>query len=534
MTTQLKIALAQLNLHVGDIEGNLQQHKEAIKAARDEHHADLIIFPELSITGYPPEDLLLRPSFIDDALNAVELLIRETKGIYVLVGHPVADNDGCFNACSLFYNGELVARYAKECLPNYGVFDEDRYFIANDQPCVVDIKGVPVGILICHDIWHKNPIQKAAALGAKLIICANASPFSIGKHEERVALLSDQAKDNHVAIAYTNLVGGQDELIFDGGSMVFDADGNITHFADFFTENLLIATVGDTKPAKLTLPSELKRIYDGLVLSVRDYVNKNKIPGVLLGLSGGIDSALTLAIAVDAIGCERVHAVSMPSEFTANMSVEDAEIIARNFNVKLDTISIEKPYHTFLQTLAPKYINDTMNVTHENIQARTRAIILMALSNQSGNIVLSTGNRSELAVGYCTLYGDMAGGFAPLKDIPKTLVYELSNYRNTLSDVIPKRIIERAPSAELSPNQKDQDTLPPYPTLDKILEAYLNESKSVDEIINEGFDKALVMKIIGMVRRNEYKRRQGAIGPRINSKAFGRDWRYPITNGYKN
>lgn len=535
MTTKLKVVLAQLNLHVGDIEGNVKKHIEAANIARDKYQADLIIFPELSITGYPPEDLLLRESFISDAMHAADTLMHDIQGIHALIGHPSDSDDGFFNSCSLIYNGKLLGHYSKECLPNYGVFDEHRYFIANDEPCVVDIKGVPVGILICHDIWHDAPAEKAVQQGAKLIICANASPFVISKHEERVDILSEQAQKNNVAIAYTNLVGGQDELIFDGGSMVFDASGEMTHFAGFFNEKLMVAEIDinqTVKPDVIQVPDTISRVYDGIVLGVRDYINKNHLPGVLVGLSGGIDSALTLAIAADALGNNRVHAVSMPSEFTADMSIEDAGIIANNLGVKLDTISIESSYKNFLKTLTPEFISTKMDVTHENIQARCRAIILMALSNQTGNLVLTTGNRSEMAVGYCTLYGDMAGGFAPLKDVPKTLVYELANYRNTLGHVIPRRVIERAPSAELSPNQTDQDTLPPYPVLDVILDAYLNECESVEEIIKKGLNKDMVESIVKMIRRNEYKRRQSAIGPRINYQAFGRDWRYPITNGY--
>lgn len=552
MTQKLKIVLAQLNLTVGDIKGNLQKHIDAANKARDEHQADIIIFPELSITGYPPEDLLLRESFVREAMAAVEVLTHGVTDIYMLFGHPYPGKNGLLNSCSLVKDGVVLGHYAKQYLPNYGVFDEDRYFVPEKDSCVIDIKGTPIGLIICEDAWQTKPITRIAEQGANLILCINASPFVTDKHERRIATLSHQALAANCSIIYVNQIGGQDELIFDGGSMVIDDKGALTHFAGFFNETLMpvellisakkksmlgtiisksLSALGISN--KIDIPNKINRTYEALVLGVRDYVNKNNFPGVLVGVSGGIDSALTLAIAVDALGKDRVHAVTMPSPYTADISNEDARQIADNLGVKLDTISINAPYKAFLDTLTPDHLDSTMDVTHENIQARCRAILLMALSNKTGNLVLTTGNRSEMAVGYCTLYGDMAGGFAPLKDVPKMLVYELAHYRNTISKRIPLRTIERAPSAELSPNQKDEDTLPPYSELDSILEAYLNNGSNINDIVASGHERDTVTKIVNMIRKNEYKRKQAAIGPRINHKSFGKDWRYPATNLYR-
>ena len=532
MTQKLKIVLAQLNLHVGDIEGNLKKHIDAANTARDTHHADLIVFPELGMTGYPPEDLLLRKSFIQESMAATEKFIASIKGIYALISHPYPGKRGLLNSCSLVFNGTVLGHYGKQHLPNYGVFDEDRYFVPDIETCVVDIKGVPVGLIICEDIWFPEPIKKAADKGAKVILCPNASPFESNKHEERVAMLTKRARETETQIVYVNNVGGQDELIFDGGSMVIDATGSLTHFAGFFNETLLPVDLAATMQTP-AIPNINERIYNGIVLAIRDYINKNNISGVLIGLSGGIDSALVLTLAVDALGKDRVHAITMPSRYTAPISTEDAEKLATSLGVKLDSISIETTYASFLKTLTPDYIQNMMDVTHENIQARCRAIILMALSNKTGHLVLTTGNRSEIAVGYCTLYGDMAGGFAPLKDVPKMLVYELARYRNSIHSVIPERTLVRPPSAELAPDQKDEDTLPPYPQLDKILAAYLNDGLSAEEIIASGESREIVTKVVNLIRKSEYKRKQSAIGPRINRKSFGKDWRYPVTNGFK-
>lgn len=538
MSNKLRIVAAQLNLPVGDIAGNLKKHIETATIARDELEADVIVFPELSLTGYPPEDLLLRRKFIDKTNEALNELIAIVKNIYVVVGYPEQLPRGIYNACAIFYNHSILGKYTKQHLPNYEVFDEDRYFIAGGNPCVVTIKDIPIGLVICEDLWFHRPTRQSVSQGARLIISPNASPFEIKKHARRVHVVSKRAIENKVPIIYVNAVGGQDELIFDGGSMAFAADGEVCQFAGFFNEKLLPIDVDfssaqaivQTKP--FSLPDETAKIYEALVMSMRDYIKKNHFPGVLLGVSGGIDSALTLAIAVDALGKDKVQAILMPSRYTSNISIEDATQLAQKLGVSTRTIPIEPAYESFLNLLTPVFNNKKPDITEENIQARCRAVILMALSNASGNLVLTTGNRSELAVGYCTLYGDMAGGFAVLKDVPKTLVYQLAEYRNQASSVIPERILTRPPSAELAPNQKDEDYLPPYAVLDQILEKYLNENKSADEIIEQGFDAKLVNLIIHMLYKNEYKRRQSAVGPRINPRSFGKDWRYPITNAF--
>lgn len=539
MMTKLRIVMAQLNLTVGDITGNLHQHIAAAIKARDELKADVIVFPELSITGYPAEDLLLRPAFIAEVNKAVDQFVSEVNGIHCVICYPRLTAHGLVNACSLVFNGKIIGTYAKKFLPNYGVFDECRYFVPGTETCVVNIKDIPVGLVICEDLWFPGPTQEAAALGARIILSPNASPFEINKHEARLAILAKRASHNHTPIFYVNQVCGQDELVFDGGSMVVNAEGELCQFAGFFKENLLPVDIEiDQDQIHLTktsthLPSELARVYDALVLGLRDYINKNNIPGVLVGVSGGIDSALTTAIAVDALGKDRVHAVMMPSRYTADISHEDAQALIDNLGIRSDKISIEPAYQAFLDLLAPSFAGKKVDVTEENIQARCRAVILMALSNKTGNLVLTTGNRSELATGYCTLYGDMAGGYAVLKDVPKTMVYELCHYRNSISYVIPQSTIERPPTAELAPDQKDQDSLPPYPVLDDILCAYLNKSQSIDEIVEQGFERPLVEKIVKMIKRNEYKRKQSVIGPRINKKSFGKAWRYPLTDRFK-
>jgi len=540
MTTTLKIILAQLNFTVGDITGNLQKHIDVAIKARDELHADVIVFPELSLTGYPPEDLLLRKDFLEKTQAALHEFTQAVKDIYCVVGHPLIAAKGIQNACSVLFNGNIIGQYKKQHLPNYGVFDESRYFIPDNTPCVVSMKGIPTGIVICEDLWYSKPIQKARDLGAKLILSPNASPFEIDKHELRVATLSERIQENHLPILYTNLIGGQDELIFDGGSMAMQEPHQISQLAPFFEEALLSITANAT-PSAVTLttstlssfPSRLERIYQSLVLSVRDYINKNHFPGVYVGVSGGIDSALTMAIAVDALGKEHVHPIALPSRYTSEISMQDATELVHLLDVKLETISIEPLYEASLQSLAPLFKNKKIDITEENLQARCRGMILMALSNKFGNLVLTTGNRSELAVGYCTLYGDMAGGFDVLKDLPKMLVYALAKYRNTLGKVIPERTLTRPPTAELAHNQKDEDSLPPYPILDEILYAYLNEGKNPEEISAAGFPIDTVKKIISLISKSEYKRRQAPIGPRINNKSFGKDWRYPITNGFK-
>lgn len=541
MEKTLRIALAQLNLTVGDIAGNIEKHIAAANHARDELKADVIVFPELSLTGYSPGDLLFRSDFIKASEQALETLKDTIKGIYCLIGHPQRAHGTLQNACSLIHDGFIVANYAKQRLPNYGVFDEMRYFSPDHCACVVSIKDIQIGLVICEDLWYEDPTQHAAAHGANLILSPNASPFELDKHERRFAILSHLAQQNKVPIVYVNHVGGQDDIVFDGGSMAVDQSGKLIKCAGFFNESIQTIDVKLTekglvieKASYHPLPelNDDENAYQALVLGLKDYVQKNNFKSVTLGLSGGIDSALTLAIAVDALGADRVHAVIMPSRYTAPISLEDADQLVKNLGISSQTISIEPAYEAFTTMLAPTFANRKPDLTEENLQARIRAVILMGLSNKLGHLVLTTGNRSEIAVGYCTLYGDMAGGFAVIKDVPKTMVYRLANYRNQIAPVIPQRIIDRAPTAELSLNQKDEDSLPPYAMLDQILFHYLNEGLSAAQITELGFEKAIVMKIIKLVKQSEYKRAQAAIGPRINNKSFGRDWRYPLTNGF--
>lgn len=537
MKNKIRIVLAQLNFTVGDINANLQKHFAAATKARDELNATVIVFPELSLIGYPAEDLLLRAAFIAEAEAALQKFAAEMKGIYCVVGHPQRSDRGLQNACSLIYEGKILATYAKQRLPNYGVFDEARYFVAGENSCVTLIDGIPVGLVICEDLWKIGPVKEAKALGAQIILSPNASPFEVNKHEQRLSVLAKRALLNHLPVVYVNYVGGQDELIFDGGSMVVNSNGELSQFAGFFTETLcpvdLDLSSHRLQNHAIPLPHSIARIYQALVLSVRDYVEKNHFSHVIVGVSGGIDSALTLAIAVDALGKERVKALIMPSRYTSEASLKDAYELVQALGVDAQTISIEPSYQSFLDCLAPSFQDKKIDLTEENIQARCRAVLLMAFSNKYGYLVLTTGNRSELAMGYCTLYGDMAGGFAVLKDVPKMLVYELSRYRNQQHAVIPQHTIDRAPTAELAPNQKDEDSLPPYAILDKILECYLNQGSSVEEIVAQGFDRQIVTHIVNCLHKSEYKRRQSAIGPRINHKSFGKDWRYPITNGFK-
>ncbi|MBA3660680.1 MAG: NAD+ synthase [Gammaproteobacteria bacterium] len=539
MSDTLKIVLAQLNLKVGDLHYNLKKHEQAALTARDELHADIIVFSELSLTGYSPEDLLFRPAFIQATEDALRQLLATITGIHCVVGHPQKIKDKLFNACTVFYNGQILGVYQKQVLPNYSIFDEYRYFSPGSKFCIVEIKNIPIGLCICEDLWVNEPVKQACQNGARLILSPNASPFELNKPQRRLATIRARAQDNKVPILYANQVGGQDELIFDGGSMAIDATGTLFESASFFQEALLPITFtlptlhhqnNDAIDKNLSMDAA---VYQALVLGVKDYVEKNNFKDVLIGLSGGIDSALTTTIAVDALGPHRVRGILMPSRFTAEISNQDALLLAKNLGIETQTISIEPTYEQFLATLATHFQNHPKDATEENIQARIRAIILMAFSNKFGSLVLSTGNRSELAVGYCTLYGDMAGGFAVLKDIPKTLVYQLTHFRNQLNDVIPERIITRPPTAELAFNQRDEDSLPPYPILDEILKLYLNHEKSIAEIIAAGFNESEVNKVVNLIRKNEYKRRQAAIGPRINYKAFGRDRRYPVVNGYK-
>ncbi len=540
INTDLRIVMAQQDFLVGAIDANAERILAACGQARNEMAADVIVFPELALTGYPPEDLLFRAHFIDQVEHAMQRLCEGISGITAIVGYPLRQADGLYNAAAVIRDGGVAAVYRKQHLPNYGVFDEKRYFRPGAASCIVDIRGVPVGITICEDIWQPGPVQQAADTGARLLININASPFHAGKRNEREQLVMQRARETMLPIMYVNLVGGQDELVFDGGSFVVDRDGALTQRApdceaglypvDIRVGDVVTPVHGECPPH----PETEAAIYRVLVLGVRDYINKNGFGGAVLGLSGGVDSALTLAIAVDAIGAGRVEVVMMPSRYTAAMSLEDARAEALALGVAHHELSIEGPFSSFLEVLGEMFAGLPADATEENIQARCRGIILMAISNKKGRILLTTGNKSEMSVGYATLYGDMAGGFAPIKDVPKLLVYRLCDYRNSLGAVIPQRVLERPPSAELAPDQKDEDSLPPYAVLDPILERYIEQERSVESIVAEGYDAALVARVAMLVDRNEYKRRQAPPGVRITQRAFGRDRRYPVTSGYQN
>jgi NAD+ synthase (glutamine-hydrolysing) len=536
------IQIAQLNLLVGDVQGNAQRVVAAAAQARTAG-ADLIVFPELTLTGYPPEDLLLRPELMARVDAALSCIRAKAMGITLVLGYPRAGpgGGGLFNVAGVIRDGEIVAEYAKQHLPNYSVFDEKRYFQPGTTPVIFEHRGLRLALSVCEDIWQEGPSAQAAAAGAQVLININASPFHAGKGLERESLVARRARDHGLTVIYANLVGGQDELVFDGGSLVAGPDGRILARARYFEEQSFLVglddlglpvAVGAPEPG----PDEDPAIYRALVLGVRDYVHKNGFRGAVLGLSGGVDSALTLAIAVDALGSEQVEAVLMPSRYTADMSNEDALEQARLMGVRTHSIPIEPAFQGFLSMLEPVFAGlgpkPPNDVTEENIQARCRGILLMALSNRQGRILLTTGNKSEMAVGYATLYGDMAGGFAPIKDCPKTLVYRLAHLRNGTSPVIPERVLTRAPSAELRPDQTDQDSLPPYEILDAILKLYIEEDCGIDAICAQGFDPATVRQVTRMVDRNEYKRRQAPPGVRISRRAFGRDRRYPITSGF--
>jgi NAD+ synthase (glutamine-hydrolysing) len=527
-----------MNPLVGDVAGNAAQILALAGAARDRHHADLVVFPELALTGYPPEDLLLRPELIARVAKAVERLCRELSGITMILGYPKASVGGLYNVAGVIRDGALVTEYAKQTLPNYSVFDEKRYFQAGQATGLFVHDGRRIGLTVCEDIWEEGPARQAAEAGAEILININASPYHRGKQAEREALVGMRAREHNLPILYVNLVGGQDELVFDGGSFAVDAQGvPCCRAALFEPEELLVRLSGGhpvrPEPGVLArLPDDEETIYQALVLGVRDYAGKNGFKGAVLGLSGGIDSALTLAIAVDALGAEQVEAVLMPSRYTAAMSIEDAENEARRLGVTTRIIPIESAFQSFLDLLEEAFAGLPRDVTEENIQARCRGVILMALSNKSGRILLTTGNKSEMAVGYATLYGDMAGGFAPIKDCAKTLVYRLARWRNGVSPVIPERVLQRAPSAELAPDQTDQDSLPPYELLDEILRRYIEMDEGIAEIVAAGLPEADVRRVARLVDRNEYKRRQAPPGVRITSRAFGRDRRYPITSGF--
>ncbi|GAA5007368.1 NAD+ synthase [Acinetobacter puyangensis] len=533
-----KIALAQYCPSIGNIALNAKKMLEQAQQAQQQG-ADIVVFPELALIGYPPEDLLLRPSLVKRTQQGLSTL-QQIKDIIVVAGYVHIDEAGQrYNSAALIKNGEVLGVYHKQNLPNYSVFDEKRYFTPGQQHLIFEHAGHKFGILICEDIWIEQNTQQLTQLGVETILVLNASPYEAGKPQTRQNLVSKLSKTYNVRIVYVNQVGGQDDLIFDGASTVTNIDGEIAARAKLTDEQLLLieynaeakAYLVQKKPPALdTIPE----IYQLLVMSVRDYVNHSGFSGVILGLSGGIDSALTLAIAVDALGANRVQAVMMPYTYTAQISVEDAAAQAKRLGITFGVAEINPIVNGFMKTLYPFFGDGPADATEENLQARSRGTLLMALSNKFGNLVLSTGNKSELAVGYCTLYGDMVGGFAPLKDVYKTIVFELAKYRNAIekTPVIPERVITRPPSAELRPDQKDQDSLPSYDILDAILYMYIEEDLSQDSIIEKGFDAEVVKKVIHLVDRNEYKRRQGAIGPRISSRAFGRERRYPIVNGW--
>ncbi len=540
MCTFLKVVMAQLNFLVGDITGNTDKIIAAASEARDRWQADVIVFPELTLTGYPPEDLLLRPGFISQVEPALRRLCTGIEGINAVIGCPLLTPDGLRNAAVVLGDGAIQTTYYKQMLPNYSVFDEKRYFVAGSEPGVATVKGVRIGVTICEDAWKPGPMAQATQAGAQLLVNLNASPYHAGKGDQRLRVLRQRVAENRIPVVYVNLLGGQDELVFDGGSLVVSADGVVAQHAPFFEAGLYLIDFklaeGHLLPRSGPIaetPGLEESIYQALVLGVRDYVQKNGFPGVVLGLSGGIDSALTLAIAVDALGADRVEAVLMPSRYTADMSNTDAELEAQALGVKYYTLPIESAFQAFLQILQPVFAGLPPDIAEENIQARCRGVLLMAISNKTGKMVLTTGNKSETAVGYSTLYGDMAGGFAPIKDVLKTMVYRVAAWRNQRSAVIPQRVFDRPPSAELRPDQTDQDSLPPYEILDAILHGYVEQDRSVEELIAAGFEQTTVERVTRLVIVNEYKRRQAAPGIRITPRAFGRDRRYPITSGFR-
>lgn len=535
----MKIGLVQLNTRVGGVDENADKIIAAAARARDEFGCDLLLLPELALCGYPPEDLLLHQGLRDRVEAAFKRIVAEVRGIALYFGYPQYRDGSIFNAAAFVHDGEVLAVHRKLVLPNYAVFDEVRYFTPGTEPTVVNYCGLQIGLVICEDVWEPAPCARTADAGAQLILVINGSPYHMRQQAARESLLRERARANDVPIVYLNMVGGQDELVFDGGSLAVHANGDIAFRGKRFVEDMYAIEVRE-RDGKASLldgnieprPASEESAYHALVVGTRDYVTKNGFPGVVLGLSGGIDSALTLAIAVDALGAERVHAVMMPSQYTSQMSLDDAAAQAQLLGVRHTLLPIEPIYDAVVNTLADLFADMPTDTTEENVQARCRGILLMAISNKFGSMLLTTGNKSEMAVGYATLYGDMAGGFAPLKDCSKTLVYSLAEYRNRISATIPERVIEREPTAELRPDQKDSDSLPPYDVLDPILEAFIEQDYSVEQITKLGFDREMVVRILRMVKLAEYKRRQAPPGVRISNRAFGRDWRYPITSGY--
>lgn len=531
----MKIAIAQINCTVGDLAGNAAKILASAEEAR-QRGATLLLTPELSLCGYPPEDLLLREGFYRACDETLHELARQVHGITVVVGHPHEVGDYRYNAASVIQDGKIVAIYHKHTLPNYSVFDEERYFEHGVSPCVFELEGIKFAINICADVWEEHAPKRARLAGAEVLLVLNASPYHVDKYLSRYEVIRERIGETGLSMVYANLLGGQDELVFDGASFAMDEHGNLTHQFASFEETLGMVELvgGKLQPGEIVpqLPCQAS-VYRALCLGVKDYIGKNGFPGVLIGLSGGIDSALTLAVAVDALGADKVRTVMMPSPYTAQISLDDAREMADTLGVRYDVLDIAPVFDAYLATLGGLFEGLPPDTTEENIQARIRGNLLMALSNKTGALVLTTGNKSEMTVGYCTLYGDMAGGFAVLKDVSKTCVYHLAKYRNSLGKVIPKRIITRPPSAELKPDQTDQDSLPPYDVLDGIMACYVEKNMNIPEIVSRDYDEADVRRVARLIRVNEYKRRQAPVGVRITDRGFGKDWRYPITVRYQ-
>ncbi|MBI3222983.1 MAG: NAD+ synthase [Nitrosomonadales bacterium] len=531
----MKLAIAQINCVVGDLSGNVAKILQCAEQAKRQG-AQLLLTPELSLCGYPPEDLLLRDGFYRACAQALADLAGKISGIALVVGHPYEHGGKRYNAASLLQDGTVTATYLKHFLPNYAVFDEERYFESGSEACVFDMGGIRFGLNICADIWESDAPRLARDSGAQVLLVLNASPYAMRKQQSRYRALRERAAETGMAMVYANMVGGQDELVFDGGSFAMDSKGQLAAQAAQFDDALLMLEIQpdlSLRGERMALPDDEASVYRALCVGVRDYIGKNHFPGVLLGLSGGIDSALTLAVAVDAMGADKVHAVMMPSPYTAQISLDDSREMVKILGVRYDEFSIAPMFDSYLATLGASFAGRKVDATEENLQARIRGTLLMALSNKFGALVLTTGNKSEMSVGYATLYGDMAGGFAVLKDVSKTLVYRLARHRNTLGQVIPERIITRAPSAELRADQTDQDSLPPYDLLDAIVECYMEKDMSIEAIIARGYPEAEVRRVVHLIRCSEYKRRQSAVGVRITERGYGKDWRYPITVRYQ-
>lgn len=544
MKTSLRIALAQINSTVGDIHGNLAKIESEIKKAKDKG-VDIIAFPELALCGYPPEDLLINKQFINANKNAVAKLASDTRGIVAIIGFPMEENEKVFNSAALIGMNDDVGLYKKMHLPNYGVFDEKRYFSPGKEPLVFSVKGFKVGVNICEDIWEESgPVIAQKHAGAELVINISASPFYAGKQNVRTRLVQSRAVSSNIPVLFVNLVGGQDELVFDGNSLAVDDSGQIITQAEAFKEDTVVLEVMRKSDGKFDISpigreevrtlSEVEEIIEAIELGIKDYVAKNGFSHVTLGLSGGIDSALVAALSVNALGKDAVTAIGMPSKYSSEETQSDAKILAQKLGIDFKSIPITDIFDIFLMTMEPHFEGLPSGIAEENLQARIRGNILMALSNKFGWLLLATGNKSEISVGYSTLYGDLSGGFAPIKDLPKTLVYKIANHLNSMEEVIPESIIRRAPTAELRPGQKDTDALPPYEVLDAILQAYVEEDLPAENIAEKGFDAELVAKVINMVDRSEYKRRQAPPGIKLTPRAFGRDRRFPITNKFKN